>query len=529
MQLRRLVLVALLVILGALLLASLVNEPVEAQDGNLLTNPSFEGQYSSYVPELPSELADCRLGVCQTAQTPNGWKPWWKKERESDVNPEFKPATSDVAGNRVRSGDRAAQYFSFWSTHKAGLRQTVTVPANSLVQFSAYGFAWMTESDTDLVSDYSGTPNMRIGIDPTGGIDAYSPNIVWTEPKQVYDNYQLFSIQARAQGDKVTVFTFSNPSVNPNSPQLGFKHTDMYWDDASLTVVGAGAPVAPAPTTAGGGGGSTGPAAPLPQLGPTATPDAEGVIYAEVQPGDSIWAIAARSGITIDQILEYNDMTRDSVIRVGDRLIVGYAEVTTSTDETVEATAVVTGTVEAEGTPATEEAEPTSTPVTPEPTAEIAAAKVSGAAICLTAFDDPNQNGVMDQGEGLRAAVAFTISDGQSVVSNYVTDGAAEPFCIEGLPAGSYRVSRSASPNEVLTNPGDSAIALADGSSLSLQFGSFESEAPEATTSPAMETSEPESEDGGLLNAVIVAAVIVAILLLIALVVVILSGRRKAA
>jgi hypothetical protein len=51
--------------------------PAEAQGGNLLTNPSFEGDYSSYIPETPQELADCPRNICTTAQMPSGWKPWW--------------------------------------------------------------------------------------------------------------------------------------------------------------------------------------------------------------------------------------------------------------------------------------------------------------------------------------------------------------------------------------------------------------------------------------------------------------------
>ena len=69
----------------------------------------------------------------------------------------------------------------------------------------------------------------------------------------------------------------------------------------------------------------------------------------------------------------------------------------------------------------------------------------------LKAYDDINADGVQDADEALRPAVAFTISDGQAVVSNYVTDGESEPFCVEGLSAGSYRVTRSVLPNEVLT------------------------------------------------------------------------------
>jgi LysM repeat protein len=507
-----------------------------AQGQNLLVNPSFEGQYSSYIPETPQELADCPRNICTTAQIPDGWKPWWVKERPTDVNPEFKPAEPNVGSSRIHSGGRAGQYFSFWSTHKAGFRQTVAVPANSVVQFSVFGQAWMTESDNSDVSDRSGTPNMQIGIDPTGGTNPYSPNVVWSGYQQPYDAYVQFAIQARAQGEQVTVFTFSAPSVNPNSPEYGFKHNDIYWDDASLVVVGAGAaPAVVAAPSGGGDGGSAAPAPAAPQFvpGPTATPNADGIIYSEVQAGDSIWALAARAGLTLDQILELNDLSRDDVLRPGDLLIIGSGDPPSEEPEAVEDEETSSEEAPAaEGESVAPEAEST-----PEPVAEAAEQEtVSGSdvAVCLKAYDDVNANGVQDAEDALRAAVAFTISDGQSVVSNYVTDGQSEPFCIT-LPApGSYRVTRSVLPNEVLTTAGDRAVSLSEGSTLSLDFGSYMDEEALAMVTdadqgePAATTESEPAEDSsdGLLTAAVIAAIVVGVLLLIAVVVIVLNNRR---
>lgn len=524
MQNRRLLPIAVVILVGLGLLFTLANRPVQAQEGNLLTNPSFEGQFASYTPELPQEIADCLLGVCTTAQTPSGWKPWWVKERPTDVNPEFKPATRDIGGNRVRTGDRAAQYFSFWSTHKAGLRQTVTVPNNSRVQFSVWGHAWMQESDTSLVSDFAGTSNMRVGIDPTGGIDAYSPSVIWSGFQQAFDNYTLFSIDAQAVGDKVTIFTFSAPSVNPNSPTAGFKHTDIYWDDASLTVVGAGSGAAPAPSGGGGGGNSAPAPAPNFALGPTATPNAEGIIYAEVQSGDSLWAIAARAGLSLDDFLAENGLTRDSLIRTGELMIIGHGDPPGTEAESAEAPVEDAATTSEEDIGESAPLPTPVPPVTPEIMAVVATNR-TGASICLTAFDDPNENGLKDAAEMLRPAVAFTISNSQSVVSNYVTDGSSEPFCIQGLDAGSYRVTRSNLPVEILTTPGDHSVSLAEGTSIDLAFGSYMSDelsAIESTTN-----MDSAGEDDGLLNTLIIASVVVGILLLIAVVVLIVTRRHQ--
>jgi len=533
MRFVRLIPFVLVAIIGLTLFAFSGGDTAAAQGTNLLVNPSFEGQYNSYVPETPQEVADCPLGVCTTAQMPPGWKPWWAKERPTDVNPEYKPAEFSV---RVRSGSRASQYFSFWSTHKAGLRQTVTVPENATVTFTVWGFAWMTESDENGAgSDGRATPNMRVGIDPTGGTNPYSPSIVWSGFQQPKDVYALFSVEAQAQGTRVTVFTFSAPDVNPDSPEYGFKHTDMYWDDASLTAGGAAAPP-PATNSGSGTTDDTGSTSVTSNsnpfvLPPTSTPNAEGVIYSEVQAGDSIWSIAAKAGITLDQILEYNDLEKDDFVKVGDLLIVGYGDPPSAEEPEPET---------AEGQPA--EVEPTATPEpaaaeTTEGTTE-SNEEQSTASICLSAYNDENQNSTRDDGESLRSAVAFTISDVEKVVSNYVTDGASEPFCIEGLAPGNYNITRSIATGEVPTTTNDQSLSLEAGESITLEFGSYQDGNAIALQSPNREGSEDignnlsgSAVDGGGdgISSVVIIAVVVAVLLLVGVLVVILSARRTTA
>jgi hypothetical protein len=133
--------------------------------------------------------------------------------------------------------------------------------------------------------------------------------------------------------------------------------------------------------------------------------------------------------------------------------------------------------------------------------------------------------------------VAFTISDGQSVVSNYVTDGESEPFCITGLLGGNYRVTRSSVDNEVMTTPGDRSVAMTDGSLLNLEFGSYESEAilavadtsiqGEATASNTSSKTSPNllDADANVTNFIAVIAVVV-ILMVVAALIVVLRARR---
>lgn len=202
----------------------------------------------------------------------------------------------------------------------------------------------------------------------------------------------------------------------------------------------------------------------LAQQAPTATPDAEGVIYAVVQANDTLWTIAARAGLTLAELLALNNLQESDFIQPGQRLIVGYGA------PPVTPTTAVTPS-------------PTATrrlPTPPPPTATR-----PSTAVCLSAFEDSNGNGLHDLGETLRAAVAFTVYSNQGVAANYITDGLSEPYCIELAP-GNYQITRSIATGETLTSNGDYAVLLNAGDRLYLTFGGQrQGEAAVATTLPS--------------------------------------------
>jgi hypothetical protein len=185
------------------------------------------------------------------------------------------------------------------------------------------------------------------------------------------------------------------------------------------------------------------------QENPTTTPDAEGYIYVEVWPDDSLWSIAARAGLTIPELLELNDLDESVVLQPGDRLII--ARVTPPATATSDI--------------------PTPTLLPPSATPTPARPRT---ALCIIAYDDANRDGQLDAVEASRANVAFTIYNEQEVVSNYVTDGINEPHCLEDLSPGEYHVTRSKTQLETLTTEGDWALTLTEGSVLHLAFGSYE-------------------------------------------------------
>jgi LysM repeat protein len=95
---------------------------------------------------------------------------------------------------------------------------------------------------------------------------------------------------------------------------LGFTGRD--WVDVTfLWTAGWGAPDSPSGEAALG----------VPQIiipVATATPDADGQLFHDVQPGQTLWAIALAYEITIDDLEAWNNLSRQDSLLIGERLVI---------------------------------------------------------------------------------------------------------------------------------------------------------------------------------------------------------------
>lgn len=310
--------------------APLAAEPTPNVPGNLLVNPGFESPYGKQCcqTDLSIYLPNTPIDEVQTAQ---GWFGWW---RQPDSSPNY-PSRCDLPSserickiwhrpewreaapyaNRIRTGTNAQKYFTFWSVHEAGMYQRVTgIKPGAKLQFSAYMSAWSTVIGESLISSGQQTMNLKVGIDPFGGTDPFSPNIVWSAPGDSYDTFAQFTVQATAAANAVTVFTYSQP-VYP------LQHNDVYVDDAALVIGGAGGS-APVSNVSSGGGSSSGGivAGPFPN---TTLDTKTGNILYVVQAKDTVYSLALRFSTTVNTIVKWNSLKSADLIKIGKTIIVG--------------------------------------------------------------------------------------------------------------------------------------------------------------------------------------------------------------
>lgn len=204
--------------------------PASGQETNLLANPGFENPYRSVDGRPPRQVAD-------------GWNPWhipatanmpsWQNQQ-----PEYEPAAPDAT--RIRSGNNAQRYFSYFATHEGGVFQRVTgITPGTELRFSVYAYVWSSTFSDVTISELPGGIIVQVGIDPTGGTDGTSSSIVWSPPAEQYDAYRQYAVIATAASNAVTVFVRSRVTEP-------IENNNIYLDDAVLAVTTA----APPPATA---------------------------------------------------------------------------------------------------------------------------------------------------------------------------------------------------------------------------------------------------------------------------------------
>ncbi len=508
-------------------------EPTAAQEQgtqNLLVNPGFEeGHYS-------------QDGISEIT-VPNGWRMHWidgvpfpgsdnNAARPETVVWNIADAPTWERDLFFRDGSYALKVFKGGLPMYAALSQDVqNLEVGRRYRLVAPVYVDIVERWDGTKKVYASDPDagmVRLGAGPVGAawLDtsaiAYSGTWTAASVSPFYGAYPVFVYDFTATQPNMTVFVeFGSRNSYANN---GFfvDTLGLYTLDEVDTSVGSNPAPADPPVSSG----------PPPTPFPTPTPRADGAIVHMVQAGDTLWSISIRYasalGLSAEEALQViRELNNNpTFINVGQELMILVPNGAAPAVEAVEETQ--------EGTPAAEEAtpEPTAEPVqaeepaveTTEAQPELIAEVVDSNAICVSAFDDANGDGVPDSNEGLLADAVFTISRASGTVATYVSDGINEPYCFRELEAGTYQINFSQPDTYKLTTAGNWAIAVAGSAEIPVQFGAqFGAEAV-AAQQPAAPVEEVVSEaatvteeaSGGLssnIGTIILVIVVVLVLL----------------
>jgi LysM repeat protein len=219
--------------------------------------------------------------------------------------------------------DGLHMYNIAWAANPAGI--ATTWGANTRAAAETYGSYkyWVATAMPGFDDRHLGRGDASVYRDRAGG--AYYQN--------------SFAAAAASQPDMLIITSFNEWAEGSNiEPSLSFGN--LYLD---LTAQLAGSykaggvpappplpvPTDPPPNVDGGtpqAGSPTSQPAPTtaPSLLPTALPD--GRIVYEVSSGDTLSAIAFRFDVPLQTLYDLNDLTPDTVLRIGQEIILGYSE-----------------------------------------------------------------------------------------------------------------------------------------------------------------------------------------------------------
>jgi hypothetical protein len=120
---------------------------------------------------------------------------------------------------------------------EAGIYQVITgtIPGDVL-QFTIYGLGWIGAADNgnDRVSDSVRDDGMlmRVGIDPYGGEDANSTNVIWSDfHDDPLDKWNQYQITATAIMTRASVWVYAKGN------EWGMRYHQTFWDNADFSVI----------------------------------------------------------------------------------------------------------------------------------------------------------------------------------------------------------------------------------------------------------------------------------------------------
>jgi len=285
-----------------------------AQD-NLLTNGGLEqGEFGPYTGRGRGDLT-----------IPAAWNVWLGQGSTDDDNffnrgdrvysfPHTGPGPDVVEAQLALNLNGGFVQFN------AAIYQTVAVPEGTNVRAEAALQIKVCDTESGgpgfCSSDPSSGGQVRVGIDPNGGVDPQSGGILWSPWITPHDTWQRTSVDATSNGS-VTVFVYA-------TQDKPYTNNQVWIDDVKLTAEGGGGE-APAEEGEDGGTANVAPPPPpdtVPFVNPQGADD-EGRIVHTVQQGDTLDSIAVAYGLTRDDLVARNpSLGSIRFLQIGQQIVI---------------------------------------------------------------------------------------------------------------------------------------------------------------------------------------------------------------
>jgi hypothetical protein len=237
-----------LIIILLVCFATLISSPVAAQEGDVCDLPNILSSncrfYGAYI---------ARPGIGQL-------RPGWSGYFVGPNAPTFGGVTHNAYDPSVGADQRIWTDGVPWT---AGVYQVVgnTVPGKGY----RAEIGWLVSTNKDALA--------RIGIDPTGGTDPNSANIVWSPTTNVNKGHR--SVQATASGSRVSIWIWASIQQTHGADQVWMTAFALVGDQSVPTVAAPTDTPLPVPTNTRAPAPRTALAVP-----PTNTPTSEPTVAA---------------------------------------------------------------------------------------------------------------------------------------------------------------------------------------------------------------------------------------------------------
>ncbi len=190
-----------------------------------------------------------------------------------------------------------------------------------------------------------------------------------------------------------------------------------------------------------------------------------------VAAGETLTLIANAYGVTLERLVTLNELDPDAYLQIGQRLLVIPADEIAQPEGEPEDEAAPTERADSEAAIPLPSIEAPLAPVAQADAPMMDPADISPQ-LCFSLYEDDNQNGRREPGEGYLKAGRILVLDASGAEAlTYTTDGESEPYCWRDLERDLYRLELRPPEGYGVTSFATLQIDLSAGGRVNVEIG----------------------------------------------------------